>query len=153
MTQSLVITEEMKKMIGVEHDPSYIEIEKEPIRRWADAIGDPNPLYHDEEYARKLGYRSIIAPPSFLANYEYPVKASKFTKFPRITTRGLNSGNEYEFYKPVQAGDRIAKTLRVASIIEREGKLGKMIIVTSEFLFRNQDGELVGIGRHIGIHY
>ncbi len=153
MAQGPVITEEMKRMIGIEHAPSYYEIEKEPIRRWADAIGDSNPLYHDEEYAKKLGYRSLIAPPSFLTNYDFPVKPGKFNMFPHITNRVLNGGNEYEFYKPVQAGDSIARTFRVASITEREGKLGKMIIVISEFLFRNQYDELVGIGRHIGLHY
>ena len=74
MTQGSVITDEMRKAIGVESEPTVVLIEKEPIRRFAEAIGDPNPLYHDEEYAKKLGYRSIIAPPGFHPEYSFPIK-------------------------------------------------------------------------------
>ena len=104
MAEDSVITDEMRSMIGVESDPSVYEIEKEPIRRWADAIGDPNPLYHDEKYARKRGYQSIIAPPTFVAWYIFPVKAGqKQTRIRSPFTRGVNGGNEYEFFKTVQA--------------------------------------------------
>lgn len=153
MTQGSFITDEIRKLIGVESEPSVYEVEKEPIRRWADAIGDPNPLYHDEEYAKKLGYRSIIAPPSFLDNYEYPIKVGKFIGFKRSATRNLNGGNEYEFFLPVQAGDVITRTTKYADIYERDGRLGKMLFVITEFTFRNQKGEMLGIGRHIGISY
>jgi len=39
MTQGSVITDEMRKAIGVESEPTIVLIEKEPIRRFAEAIG------------------------------------------------------------------------------------------------------------------
>src|SRR4030043_1127280 len=39
---------------------------KDAIRHFADGIGDPNPLWRSEDYARKTRYGSIIAPPFFL---------------------------------------------------------------------------------------
>ena len=154
MTKDSVITEEMRQMIGVESEPSVFEIEKEPIRRWAEAIGDPNPLYHDEEYAKKCGYDSVIAPPGFVAQYAYPVK--KGGSSPRIKnpfTRNLNGGNEYEFFKPVQAGDVLTATSKLSDLFEREGRLGKMLFQIAETTFKNQKGEVVAKARYTGISY
>ena len=44
-------TEELTKFVGKTIGNSIFEVEKEPIRRFADAVGDQNPLYWDEEYA------------------------------------------------------------------------------------------------------
>jgi hypothetical protein len=35
---------------------------KDAIRHFCDGIGDPNPLFRDEEYAKKTRYGSIVAP-------------------------------------------------------------------------------------------
>jgi acyl dehydratase len=154
MAGDSVITDEMRKMVGVESEPSVLEIEKEPIRRWAEAIGDPNPLYRDEEYAKKKGYRSIIAPPGFIAQYAYPVKAGQMrVRFRGPFTRMLNGGNEYEFFKPVQAGDVITSTNKLAELFEREGRMGKMLFIINETTYKNQDGEVVAKARNTGISY
>ena len=58
-----LITEEMRRAIGVESDPGVIEVEKETIRRVADALGDPNPLWRAEEYAKGTSNGGIIAFP------------------------------------------------------------------------------------------
>ena len=154
MTEDSVITDEMRAVIGVESEPSVYEIEKEPIRRWAEAIGDPNPLYCDEEYAKSKGYRSIIAPPGFIAQYAFPVKVGGGQRsFNSPFTRMLNGGNDYEFMKPIQAGDTISATNKLADIRERAGRMGKMLIITSETTFKNQDGEIVSKARSTGISY
>jgi len=154
MAEESVITDEMRSMIGVESEPSVFEIEKEPIRRWAEAIGDSNPLYRDEEYAKKKGYRSIIAPPGFIAQYAYPVKAGQGrVRFRSPFARMLNGGNEYEFFKPIQAGDILTSTTKLAELFEREGRMGKMLFIISETTYKNQDGEMVAIQRGTGISY
>lgn len=156
MTQGSVITEEMRKAIGVESEPTIVQIEKEPIRRFAEAIGDPNPVFHDEEYAKKLGYRSVIAPPGFHPEYSFPLKRASRPQGPRFRspfTRALNGGNEYEFFQPIQAGDVLVMTNRVSDIYERPGRMGTMLFIISENIFRNQKGETVLIMRHTGISY
>ena len=154
MAEDSVITDEMKSMIGVESEPSVFEIEKEPIRRWAEAIGDLNPLYHDEEYAKKKGYRSIIAPPGFIAQYAYPVKVGQArVRFSSPFTRMLNGGNEYEFFEPIQAGDVLTATSKLAELFERDGRLGKMLFIINETSFKNQNGEVVAKARGTGISY
>ncbi len=154
MAKDSVITDEMRTQVGVESEPSVLEIEKEPIRRWAEAIGDSNPLYHDEEYARSCGYDSIIAPPGFVAQYAFPVKVGGPP--PRVKspfTRNLNGGNEYEFFKTVQADDVLTVTMKLAELFEREGRLGPMLFQIIETTFKNQNGEVVAKARNTGISY
>ena len=118
-----LITEEMRRAIGVESDPGVIEVEKETIRRVADALGDPNPLWRDEEYAKGTSYGGIIAFPIAFhpstragrpnASYESPARG------------GVVANDEWEFFEPVRPGDRITVTTKVVDFFEREGRQGK----------------------------
>ena len=156
MVQDSVITDEMRSLIGVESEPSIYEIETEPIRRWAEAIGNPNPLYHDEEYAKKSSYGGIIAPFGFVGNYAFPVKAGGPP--PRVKSpfwRHLNGGNEYEFFKPVKAGDVLTATSKLADLYERQGRpeIGRLLFQVTETVFSNQKGEVVVKTRRTLITY
>ena len=154
MASDSVITDEMKAAIGVESEPSVYEIEKEPIRRWAESLGDPNPLYRDEEYSKKKGYRGLVAPPAFIAQYAFPTKWGKpKATFKRPFVRNLNGGNEYDFLKPICSGDVISATTKVSDMIERDGSMGKMLIITQETTYTNQDGDVVAKSRGTGISY
>lgn len=41
------------------------QVGRESIRAFADAIGDPHPLYRDPAAARAVGHPDVIAPPTF----------------------------------------------------------------------------------------
>ena len=58
-----------KNAIGRASPPTLNEVEKGAIRRFAEALGDYNPIYYDEEYARASGYPTIVAPPTFPASF------------------------------------------------------------------------------------
>lgn len=58
--------EEIKNKISVESGPMLCEIEKSMIKRFIQATDDRNPLWWDEEYAKRTKYDGIVAPPSFL---------------------------------------------------------------------------------------
>lgn len=156
MAQDSVITDEMRSLVGVESEPSVFEIEKEAIRRWAEAIGDANPLYHDEEYARKSQYGGIIAPPGFIGNYVYPVKVGKpAPRVPSPFSMGLAGGNEYEFFKPIRAGDVLTATTKLADLYERQGRpeIGRMLFQVVETTYKDQKGEVVAKARFTSISY
>jgi acyl dehydratase len=157
MTDDSIITDEMRKSIGIESEPTIVEIEKEPIRRFAAAMGNPNPLHYDEEYAKKHGFRSIVAPPGFNPSYFFSIKTGESQDEAREIrskfTRGLNGGGEYEFFQPIQAGDILSITRRTSDIYERDGRVGKMLFVVSETICRNIKGEVVLIIRNTGIRY
>ena len=66
MTQESAITPEMRAAIGVESEPRTSEVEKGAIIKFAEAIGDTNPIYNEEAAARQSRYGGMIAPPTFL---------------------------------------------------------------------------------------
>ena len=156
MDKESVITDEMRSLIGIESKPSVYEIQKEPIRRWAEAIGDDNPLYHDEKYARKSRFGGIITPPGMVGNYSFPVKVGG--PLPQAESpfwRRFNGGNEFEFLKPVQAGDVLTSTTKLVDLQERRGRpgIGRMLIQTIESTFKNQKGEVAVKARNTRITY
>jgi N-terminal half of MaoC dehydratase len=71
-----LLTEELKAWIGREaHYPAREELGRASIRYFALALGDDNPLYLDDGYAREAGYPSVIAPPTLICEtcqYAHP---------------------------------------------------------------------------------
>jgi acyl dehydratase len=152
-----VIPEEAKQFIGRTDPPIIRHVEKGAIRRYAEAVGNDNPLYYDEEYARESPYGSIIAPPGF---FGWPTKtpcsctglaeivgelqaALARGGFPRI----LDGGISYDFFLPVRAGDILTATPKVTGLSEKEGKSGNMIVCYFETTYVNQNGDLVARAR------
>jgi acyl dehydratase len=142
MSEMSSIAEEFVKLIGVEAEPEFWEVEKGHIRRFAQAIGDPNPLWQDEEYAGKTRHGEIIAPPFFL------IDAGLVKFVDRLVDMcphkaNINGGTEIEFYGPMKVGDTISTVAKLSEVKERTGKSGMMIFLTVEVTYSNQKGELV----------
>lgn len=132
-------------MIGKEAPPHVLEVEKGVIKKFAQAIDDPNPLWQDEEYARQSSYGGIIAPPSLLCSTEAGSTGRIELELP--LKRAMAGGDEIEFFLPVRAGDVITCNQRVVELREKETKKGgKMIFTVFENVFTNQKGEVVAKG-------
>ena len=148
--ENTIIPESLLKAIGVESDPITYEIEKGHIARFAEAIGDENPLFSDEIKARNSRYGGIIAPPTFYRALR-PGSLPESAESP--FTRILDAGSDWEFFEPIRPGDRITVTIKLADVVEREGRLGKMIIITRETRYENQLGQIVATQKTNGISY
>lgn len=148
MAEESVITEELRNMVGVEVEPEVFEVEKGHIRKFAEAVGDPNPLWQDEAYACKSRYGSIIAPPMFLQDEGKNKFADRLAEIPLPLPSFLNGGVEIEFYQPLKPGDIITTRAKLADLYEKQGKTGKLIFMVIEVTSTNQRGELVYISRN-----
>ena len=148
--ENSIIPESLRNAIGVESDPITYEIEKGHIARFAEAIGDENPLYRDEIKARNSKYGGIIAPPTFYRALR-PGSLPETAESP--FTRNLDAGSDWEYFEPIRPGDRITVTIKLADVVEREGRLGKMIIITRETRYENQLGQIVATQKTNGISY
>ena len=150
MTQESVITQEMRDVIGVESEAITYDVERGAIRKFAEAIGDDNPLYVDEEAARKSRYGGLIAPPTFMRSMSAGrSRATVQSPYPAA----LDGGSEWEYFEPVRPGDRISVTMKVSEMFEREGRLGNMLFIIRETSYVNQFGKTVAIQRGTGISY
>jgi acyl dehydratase len=137
-----------RSVLGVESSPISYEIEKGAIRKFAEAIGDEDPIYYDEQAAQALGFKSIVAPPTCLCTFRAQELPDLKIQFGRVR---LNGGNEYEYFQPIYAGDTISVTAKYADVAERTGRTGSMVFIITELTYRNQRGEVVAIGRNTGI--
>lgn len=142
MNEMSLIAEAFMKLIGVEAEPEFWEVEKGHIRRFAQAIGDPNPLWQDEQYAGKTRYGEIIAPPFFLIDAGLVKFVDKLVDMCPHKAN-INGGTEIEFYSSMKVGDTISTVAKLSEVKERTGKSGMMIFLTVEVTYSNQKGELV----------
>lgn len=143
--------EELKSKVGAVWQSRVYEIEKGMLQRFAQAIEDPNPLWQDEEHARKTRYGGIIAPPTFLAMLGLEQIQQLLASAPNETS--LHGSTELECYQPVRAGDVVTATTKIAGFRQRQGKMGTMTFVTFDITYENQRGELVGRCRQMVINY
>ncbi len=145
------LTDEMRQhTVGVESEPVTLEVEKGAIMRFAEAIGDPNPVYNDEAAARKLPSGSLVAPPTFLRSMREVRPRLPFDiPFERL----LDGGSDWQYFQPVRAGDRITAVARITSIQERTGRLGLMLFLTTEITYTNQFGEVAATQTNTSIRY
>lgn len=146
MSPEAVTIETLRKMIGKEGEPAVVEIEKGLVRKFAEAIGDPNPLWGDEQWAKKSRYQGIVAPPEIFCSSMFSGGATR-PDIPLPYKRILDGGGEWEFFLPLKPGEVITSVTRFADVFEREGKTGKMAFLVFETLHRNQKGEIVAKSR------
>ena len=141
MGETTLITEELKSLLNVEFGPEAYEVEKGMVRKFTQAIDDPNPLWQ------------TMAPPTF------PTALGLEEFFKRVWTadcpasRFLNGGNELEYYQPIRVGDIISVTGRLVDLKERAGRTGRMLFMIIELTYKNQKGEVVVKGRNTLIRY
>ncbi|MBW2145791.1 MAG: MaoC family dehydratase N-terminal domain-containing protein [Deltaproteobacteria bacterium] len=133
--------EELRRRVGKKFkvDPFHTLVCKDSIRHFVDGIGDVNPLYRDEGYAKKTRYGTVIAPPSWL-----------YSVFPTWIPQGLkgvhafHSGNDWTFFKPLFEGNIIAPECTFTHFEEKKSRFaGRIIIVHYDNNFYNQFGERV----------
>ena len=146
-----VITDELASKIGVEAPRVTIEIEKGMLRRLAEAVGDPNPLWQDEAKARKSRYGGITAPPALFLSAQ--MRKPRITPVETELTRVLDGGVEIEYYEPIRTGDVITMTSKITDLYERDTKRGLMLFQISEIEYVNQFGEVVAKQRSTIISY
>ena len=144
------IPESLTDSIGTESIKMSNDIEKGAIRRFAEAIEDNNPVYTDEEYAKKLGYRNVITPPTFLRSVQTNA-LPEHIKSPYSAV--VDGGSVWEYFEPVCAGDKISTVLKFEQVFEREGRLGNMIFLIKITKYTNQLEELVATQTTTSITY
>ena len=109
------------------------------ISHFADGVGDPNPLWRDEEYAGKTSYKGIVAPPSFLLTVFVPAYWLGLSG-----VHAFHSGSDYEFYKPIYPGDKLHTELKFIGFDEKTTDFApKWIIQYFECPYYDQQDELV----------
>lgn len=148
-----LLTDEIRAWIGREavyEAPE--ELGRASIRAFARAVGDENPLYTDDAFARAHGHPSVIAPPTLICETNQFIArapdehgySGHLWDLPITGCRLIRGGNAYTFARAVLPTDRVTVRWLLHSIEERTSSKGaRMLIVTSVVTYTNQDGELL----------
>ncbi|WP_026974739.1 MaoC family dehydratase N-terminal domain-containing protein [Alicyclobacillus contaminans] len=127
--------QDFEPFVGRSSSPVRNEVERGAIRKFADAIGDPNPVYRDVEAA---GGR-LIAPPTFSRTFDY----GRIPDLP-LPSAGLIHGEQmFEYFRPIYSGDVLYCTSTLREVRERNGRLGTMIFLVFDNTAVDETGELV----------
>ena len=129
MSTSSSVVERLRARIGVTGQPAHVAVEAGHLKRFAEAIGDPNPRWLSE------------APPTFLVALAPPT--THLAEAEEYGKGWLNGGNRFEYIEPVKVGDRITATSQVVDVYEKTGSSGSLLFIIFENEFKNQDGRTV----------
>lgn len=115
-------------------------LQREEIQRFCKAVGETSPLYWDDEYARKQGYKGIIAPPHIHVLLMFTcTPIDDFMRSPGT----INAGQSWTYNVPAQPGDTIRLQARALDKFIRNGRL----FVVHDNVFFNQHDEVICAGR------
>ena len=141
------------------------------IRHWVEAMDDFNPVYVDDEAARRFGFPGIVAPPTMLQAWIMRgLRASNEVEVARAEGRRLDTYSPMEnlmalldeagftsvvatncdqhYERPLVLGDVISATSTIAEISpEKQTALGQGHFMTTRLDYHDQHGELVATMR------
>ena len=155
-------------------------IEAGHVLLFARSIGDPNPIYADESYARASEVGAIIAPPTFVQasaqfDDDYPLRPKIGAPWfgsgrePTGVRRssgsagggggggtnggtGLHAEQHYTYHRPLRVGAVLTATTRSGKQWEKEGRrAGRLQFSETITEFRDEHGELVVTARGVGV--
>lgn len=115
---------------------------KDGIKHFVNGIGDDNPLFTDEEYAKNSKYGNIIAPGTYLYTVQWDILAGIMAGI-----HGWYVGGDWEWYRPIYAGDEYKCVSIIREMVEKKGRKtggGSTYFSYGEKLYVNQRNELVG---------
>ena len=117
------------------------EVSRLKIAEFADAIGDPNPVYRETAAARAAGHPDVVAPPTFAIVISMAAAGAAMAD-PDL---GLNYAmvvhgeQRFSYLRPLTAGDVVTAQPTITEIRDA----GRNVMMTTNTEIRTVTGELV----------
>lgn len=140
-----------KDMIGRLLSTGSATVTAESIAAFARALGDPNPLYCDADAARRGPFGTIVAPPTYPIAFMVQAMSGGMETFLEL---GLNfmtlvhGEQEFEYRRPIRAGETLTLTGRISDVYEKTGSSGTLDFVVLETEASDETGQVVFFSRN-----
>jgi len=130
-----------KNLIGKTSKPYEIKVEAERIKTFTKAIGDLNQIFNDNFHSGVL-YTPLTFPTTF--GFAFDLLENLNIDYLNL----LHGEQEYEYFRPIKAGNELICQSRVTDIYEKKGQTGTIdfIVLETETKDKNTD-KLVVISR------
>ena len=153
----LMDTSEVDQWIGVPLGGGFMkeDVHVNDVRRWAQGMQNPNPLYYDERYAAESRFGGIPAPLSFTVCTDDSHGAAPAIQGHIKGTHMLFGGDEWWFFGPrVFPGDRMRQERQLFDYkLTMTGFAGPTMFSRGDTTYVSQRGELVAKQRSTSIRY
>lgn len=132
-----------RAVLGQTYGPYTASVETQPLRLFAKATGQTDPVFFDADVAQAAGYRSILAPPTYvmclidLHQDNWPTYGLLALDQPPP----LHGSQSFDLFAPICAGDSLTLTHRIADIYDRKGGALEFVVIETEL--RGDGGVLV----------
>lgn len=141
-----------KALIGREFPPVTAAIEAESVKAFARALGESEPLYLDEGVARNGPFGALVAPPTYPIAFMAQAMAGAASSFDEL---GLNfmtlvhGEQEFEYERPVKAGETLTLTARIKDVYEKQARSGMLDFLVLETEATDASGARVFASRQV----
>jgi acyl dehydratase len=117
------------------------EVSRVKIAEFADAIGDPNPVYRDRGAAEAAGHPDVIAPPTFaiVVSMASSSRAMADPGFGLNYAMVVHGEERFEYTRPIVAGDVLVATSTISNI----RSAGSNTLITTSTDISTQAGQHV----------
>lgn len=109
-------------------------VTKYAIRQYATATENLDPVYLNVADAKEAGETTMIAPTSYLSQYQMYRDPTAL-----VETGGMHTKQKMSYYLPIHEGDSITGKTIASEDVDAKGR--KLVIYTTQFF--NQRNELV----------
>ena len=125
--------------VGLRSDSVKNFVERGQVRRFAEAIADPSPLYTDEGMASQSRYGRLLAPPTFPRTFDY----GRIDGL-ELPTAGLIHGEfSISYERPLLVGDEVLCSMQLKDSYDKEGRRGLLGFLVFERAGEDRDGERI----------
>jgi acyl dehydratase len=110
-----------RKLKGKVYDPVVCVVERDRVVRFADAIGEDDPVYREPAASRRAGSDQQLAPPTFVTvmNIAVSGQAVQDPELGLDYSRVVHAEMGYEWRRPVRVGETLTAIPRIADIFAR----------------------------------
>lgn len=127
------------EVVGSRSEPVRNLVERGAVRRFAEAIADPNPLYVDEKVAAHSRYGALLAPPTFPRTFDYGRIEGL-----ELPSAGLIHGEfRIAYERPLIVGEDLLCRMQLKDSYDKQARRGLLGFLVFERTGESVDGERV----------
>ncbi len=132
-----------KRHIGHRLPAFSAVVERGPLKAFAKATGQTDPVYTDEAAARAAGHPGLPVPPTFLfcLEMEAPNPSALRELLDIPVPKILHGEQRFHYHRMVHVGDTLHFEQRIADIYDKKG--GMLEFILRETRVSNQYGQAV----------
>ena len=132
-----------RSFIGASLADSTLSIDAARLKFFAEAIGETNPIYVDDDAARAAGHKDILVPPTFLmaGTMDSGVMFDMLDRMNVSLGKVLHGEQQFEYLAPVFVGDIVSISSIIVDIFDK--KNGALEFIITENTVTNQHSIVV----------